>query len=194
MSENSTISGYYVGTTNDWDFVIQQDKPNQDRPFLKVDSQGRVTLPYQPFFNARLSHIVENQTGQGRVATLIADEVITDIGNNYNNLTGEFKAPVSGVYNFNCNILARGIVDSMINAIIELDMGGYVYMGTYENPAPARTYNADKLFRISQAAYLLAGQLVTCSLSIASGPANTVSFYGVPNSRIWSGFSGYLIA
>lgn len=65
---------------------------------LATDSDGNVTKPNNPVFTAQMS---ANQVGTGTIQTTFAmDTEIVDIGNNYNNSTYTFTAPVTGTYAF----------------------------------------------------------------------------------------------
>ena len=54
---------------------------------LTIDSSGRVTMPYQPYFFA--VRIAGNVTGP---AVFVCDTAYTNIGSNYNTSTGRFTA------------------------------------------------------------------------------------------------------
>ena len=64
---------------------------------FKIDSSGRVTMPYQPSFK------VWNSTGTTYLGVLLPNQVSHDIGNNFNTSLGRFTAPVAGVYLFRCD-------------------------------------------------------------------------------------------
>ena len=49
-------------------------------------------------------------TGLGAGQTIVFDEVITNVGNGYDNLTGIFTAPVSGVYVFDMALMVASDV------------------------------------------------------------------------------------
>ena len=70
---------------------------------LQIDADGRVTMPKQPSFHAKLS---SNQTGfdatsQGNNYVAFNSEVV-DQGNNHSN--GVFTAPVAGTYFFKAEV------------------------------------------------------------------------------------------
>jgi len=63
---------------------------------MRIDSAGRVTMPYQPSF---LAQAVQSDTTYSSNGTLIPfPNEVFDVGNNYNNSTSRFTAPVTGVY------------------------------------------------------------------------------------------------
>lgn len=103
--EDATAASHFTvgadngGPSGSGSFVIYDQNASAYR-FL-MDSSGRVTMPYQPFFYALRSG---DQTGynaesQGDVV-VIYNNAGTNIGNHYNTATGKFTAPVNGIYVF----------------------------------------------------------------------------------------------
>lgn len=94
---------------------------------LKIDTSGRVTIPYQPAFIA--SHSSSYYGAQTALAYYTWNSTVLNVGNHYNTSNGRFTAPITGKYFFFLN--AR--LDSTTS-------GGYLraYVakngGTYENP------------------------------------------------------------
>ncbi len=68
---------------------------------FSVDSSGRITKPFQPYFYATRSG---NQTNfnmtSGSTSVVVYNATSVNIGNHYSTSTGLFTAPVSGMYAF----------------------------------------------------------------------------------------------
>ena len=141
-----------------------------------VDSAGRVTMPYQPAFNAK-------RTGGDIATTAVAlfNVVLTNIGNHYSVSTGRFTAPVTGTYAF--SVFCMGI--------------------TYSNDVPVAVYfrrngidtGAYPYTRSQGAQYHgVAGSLI---ITLSTGDfvdivnGGSCAIYGVGTGH--NGFSGYLI-
>lgn len=82
-----------------------------------IDSTGRFTNSAQPCFCAILSTTQSNVTGDGTLYTIIFDTERFDRGSNYNNTTGIFTAPVTGIYHFSAYALYQ---DCTSNANTEI--------------------------------------------------------------------------
>ena len=63
---------------------------------FEIDKSGRVTEPYQPAFNCKLS----TATGANFTGYLVFGSVSYNIGSHYNSSNGRFTAPVDGRYLF----------------------------------------------------------------------------------------------
>lgn len=73
-----------------------------------IDSSGRVTMPYQPYFFAQRSTTWTGWVPSNQTQPMLFDNVITNLGNHFNGSTGLFTAPVAGVYQFWSGIYSPG--------------------------------------------------------------------------------------
>jgi len=152
---------FYAGRSNyesnDPRFIIEGPQSVSGEA-MRIDSSGRVTMPYQPAFSAygnNQSVLVNTDVD----ATLPNEEF--DAGNNYDTSTSRFTAPVSGRYLFTGTVQYNGIGQSHIvfrvnnsfvnngwtnggstesatqSRILNLAAGDYVNMRLYSNQAGA---------------------------------------------------------
>ena len=77
-----------------------KDSSNVDT-YIGVDSAGRVTMPYQPYFYAGSTHSGTYING----AVMPYDTVSTNTGSHYNTSTYLFTAPIAGRYLFTVSAL-----------------------------------------------------------------------------------------
>ena len=68
---------------------------------MRIDSSGRVTMPYQPAFKAY------GTSGDYTSGVLPYPNVVYNIGNHYNSTLSRFVAPVAGVYPFHAQAYRR---------------------------------------------------------------------------------------
>ena len=73
---------------------------------MRIDSSGRVTMPYQPAFSVRPSSD-QNNIARPANTTVIWGTEIFDQGGNFSSNT--FTAPVTGRYQLNVNIYAQSV-------------------------------------------------------------------------------------
>ena len=95
----ATNGGVSIGTG------LSTGNPNDITRRLTVDPEGRVTMPYQPAFSARLTATTASLTGATVYYTGVFNSTAVNRGNAYNTSTNKFTAPVSGVYHFASHIL-----------------------------------------------------------------------------------------
>ena len=118
----------YFAQTTAGDFYISN---GGGADHFKMDAAGRVTMPYQPAFYARM----QGQWGHPSGTQLIGGtwNTILDVGGNYNTSTLRFTAPVSGSYQFNATIATAGSVGSFQYLSCEFWVNGSrIYIGGWD--------------------------------------------------------------
>ena len=88
---------------------------------MRIDTAGRVTMPYQPAFMAMRTLMPDITSSQ----TMIFNSAVVNIGNGFNTSNGKFTAPIDGVYEFSFFALHR-----------YKSGNGYVNIYPYKNNAP----------------------------------------------------------
>jgi len=87
---------------------------------MKIDSEGRVTLPYQPCFVATRNsdHVVASDVA------VPLDSVDVNVGSHFNTSTYTFTAPVNGKYLFTLQASLNSVNSGSYNAIYIVRNGG----------------------------------------------------------------------
>ena len=147
-----------------------------DSERMRIDSAGRVTMPYQPSF---FSYYSAGFSVPAYNSDIVYDTVEHNIGSHYSTSTGRFTAPVTGIYRFVHKI------NTPINDTIEakLNKNGTEVCRSY---TIASTQN--KTIYAVMSISLNANDYVTAGTYNPS--ASSVSHYG---GLVMSHFFGYLV-
>jgi hypothetical protein len=141
---------------------------------MRIDSGGRVTMPYQPSFAA-----TRNQ-GDVTNAVYVYPNVYHNTGNHYNNSNGRFTAPVTGSYFISANhMTSNGATYN--NYEYQIRINGSVHQLAYSSSGG----NVHHSWNWHGVIHLQAGDYI--DVFIPSG----FSIYG--QSNLYQHFSGYLI-
>lgn len=163
-------------TTNSTGLEIEQGA-GSNTAALHIDSSGRVTTPYQPYFYTYSTDVNVNYSSGG---ILNFDLIHEQQGSHYSTANKRFTAPVQGVYSFTVIVYGNNATNSHAYAFHvngAARVRGQVRDGTGDGYAPS-----------AMIAKLSAGDYVDLR-AVGVGVTN---FYGGSN-LIYSQFSGCLI-
>jgi len=136
---------------------------------LRIDSSGRVTMPYQPAFSAR------NVSGGTLSGNIVLNTIILNNGGHYSTSTGNFTAPVAGMYYFSFTGFTEN--NSSGSSDISIEKNGTAIVRTFTSEA-TNTYRPFA---------------VDCIVSLAANdavrPHSGIQLHGNLNPN----FSGHLI-
>jgi len=68
---------------------------------MRIDSSGRVTMPYQPFFHA---YLTSNQTISSSTELINFSSVVSNVGGYFSTSDKKFTCPISGRYFFSVGV------------------------------------------------------------------------------------------
>jgi|GEM_PF-3908022 hypothetical protein len=144
----------------------------------------------QPCFFANLLADVNNQTGNGGVATVAFDQLLWNTGGQFSAGT-TFTPLYEGNYVFSANILVQAISAAMtIGQLYMTVQGSSPILLQLTNPAAVREASISGT-TLGNTIYtrLSAGQQCTLQCTLVNGAGNTAGFRGDASSIItyWSG-------
>lgn len=145
-------------------------------PYFRVDQHGRVTMPYQPAFRAVKGN---NDVYASSVEVKYSSTPLNQ-GNHFNQSTGRFTAPVSGVYFF----AFQGLTHDVTN---------YFYFEISINNQSGSTGIVGHL-PVTDGVYMVCGASGTIRMNAGDFVSVKQSFNGgSPYFEGRTAFSGYLI-
>jgi hypothetical protein len=155
---------------------------------------GIRTMPLQPAFFAYVTSTIPNVTGDGTGYTVIFDTVSYNIQSCYNNATGIFTAPVTGVYLFTTTVYWGGITASHTSGSVNISSTAYgPIAGFTGNPANFRNNTNNESGTASTTILMLAGATASVPTIVLNG-TKVVSILGTAfNGLILTSFSGALL-
>lgn len=157
--DNNSTSGYTRFVTN-----------STER--MRIDSSGRVTMPYQPAFSASSSSATTVAAG----ALFPFNNELFDRGNNYNPSTYIFTAPVSGYYFFMATFYLQG------RSSICFKVNG----SEYGSPTPLAYSASSDQYDTGRSMSFIVSLSANDTVSVASRSTESSVFFG-PHSN-WLGY------
>jgi hypothetical protein len=177
-------SGTGVGMFNRSNSYLMLGTNNTER--MRIDSSGRVTMPYQPAFYATPSSAQTDLPATDSAVTVAMGTEIFDVGSNFASNT--FTAPVTGKYQLNLSLYLQNVdtAASYILVGIATSNRGYINIvaPNYTSDLPYLTEN------ISTLADMDAGDTAYVFYQQSGGAAQT----DIGNDARASFFQGYLVA
>lgn len=156
---------------------------------IAIDSTGAVTKPNQPAFSAGLSTDQDDKTGQGEAFTVIFDSELFDRNSDYNNATGIFTAPITGIYFLSAKVTVDTVVLSG-ETTLKIQTSNRNYTRNVER---AQAQLADKdSHQLVVLADMDVGDTAFVTIAVASQTALVVDIIGGAVGE--TTFMGYLVA
>jgi hypothetical protein len=169
-------------------FAIGLDDNLQANYAFKITDAGECLMQYQPSFCAYNQTTDNNVTGDGTVYTIIPNEEVWDLANNFNAPT--FTAPISGRYHFSGTVYLLNINASHADVVFKIVATSRELVGNGYS-LTAGTQAGMQYWVVS--GYIDMDAYDTAHLTIqVSGSTKTVDVYGESPNLITS-FSGTLI-
>ena len=147
---------------------------------MRIDSAGRVTMPYQPSFYSVLSSNW-TYTGGGSRVIVPFNDVRFNVGGNFNTGTGKFTAPVSGKYLFTARLST--------NSVATGDYFSVDFMKNNSNYSLGWNGDDGSNYRFVSASVVM-DMAANDTAHVATEIANSTTIAG---SSVRSFFAGYLI-
>jgi hypothetical protein len=177
--QSGNIKSSIEANTYGSDYMSFKVGGNTER--MKIDGDGRVTMPYQPAFAA---HVTSAQGISTSWEKANFNGTRLNEGGHYNTSTSRFTAPVDGVYVFNASVLfsSGSAIDSRY--AIQIFKNGDRWTGSQAHATPAHddvSVQQDAIIPLSANDYVE----VYVQSNNQSQSTNA--------STDWTNFSGYLL-
>lgn len=151
-----------------------------DETAALLDDNGIPILPNMPYLVAARLSAAANATGDGTVYTIVWDSVVTDRGSNYNNATGEYTVPYSGLYSGTDIITLSGLTSSHTNCIVtQVNSSSLNTVLAQFNPF-AQSASGTLTFTLGGFTEWSASSVITTTVEVSGG----TKVVGVAGSRV----------
>jgi hypothetical protein len=148
---------------------------------MRIDSSGRVTMPYQPMFSAgrNAGHVAKNNV-------YIFNSASVNVGSHYNTTNGRFTAPVAGHYLFSTRLMTDTNGGTVGHVSYDIRKNGSRFAQAYTYRDTAGSHRA---IAATQIVYLAVNDYV----DVYVNDSFTTSGLWYGNSTLYNNFSGFLI-
>jgi hypothetical protein len=163
---------------------VIRELSGSDTEAMRIDSAGRVTMPYQPAFRAVNTTPLTIDSGGGTYK-IPYSYTVTNIGGHYNSSQARFTAPVDGFYYFSADVCVSGGNMTTYNYLfIRFHVNGIDI--SQERMMPRPSGGAYATVQVNMGIYLNAGDYIEPFIRQSAG--------SVVNVRTdQRSFSGYLV-
>lgn len=174
------------------DFVIQGfDRTNSGyKEHIRVHDTGQVSMPYTPSFSATGLSAHRYMDTWHNVDLNNWNVVDQSSANAYNNSTGRFTAPVTGMYFFIYTSMFQNPNSNDFHNILKKNGTVIVNSNNHSGGGSTNGHTWNDC-TASAAVYLQAGDYVTCCSTGSN--SSTCFLYGSGTASRYSNFSGWLI-
>lgn len=107
------FAGYYANS----DIIFSN---NSDVEKMRIDSSGRITMPYQPTFDAAIT------TSNGTSGDIVFGKTYVNVGGHYSTSNGRFTAPIAGYYEFATTAIKNNINSTVTRMYLKVN-GSQIY-------------------------------------------------------------------
>jgi hypothetical protein len=122
-ASGTATNNWHIGSEGDGSFRFYNGNFGSGLERMRIDSAGRVTMPYQPAFHAYGNPV--GSTVFNENDTVPFPNARYNIGNHYNTSTSTFTAPVTGIY----HIWFAAFNNSSAAQRVQLRLNGYAIFG-----------------------------------------------------------------
>lgn len=161
---------------------------------IVINSNGSVTRPNTPSFNAYLAALSAVQTGDGTTYTIPFDTEQHDAGSNHNAAAGAgqgtFTAPVAGRYMLSANVTISALSNTHTSGVFSFLLNGATAIARVQNNpwAGAQGVSGSGIYTytLNTVYQLAANDAVTVTVQV-SGGTKTVKINGTQSNTYWFG-------